>query len=221
MRRNLVIVLSLALAAVACKKQEEHKAAPPPAEPTPTAAAPAEPPPAPEPAAPAATPSGDSVKFIGSHQPAKDGDPVVVTPAGVKVVKADFKDPKDLTGGTAELEIDLTTLTSGNTTRDEDLMKKYFEVDKFGKATVVVKDVKKGKAEGSYTASADVDVHGVKKTLPVEFQVTEVLPDGVKVKGSHKLNRLDFKVGTPNGEGGNPTANDVTVELELTVKKSA
>src|SRR5690606_35151088 len=213
MLRNVVLVMSLSLAVLACKKKEEA----PPAEAPPVEPA-AEPAAAPEPT-PEPTAAADGViKFSVPHVPAKDGDPVVVEVPTVKVVSATFADPADLTGATAVLEIDLTSLSSGNTTRDEDLKQKYFEVANFPKATVTIKDVAKAGAEGAYKGNADVDVHGVKGTVPVEFQVVEATADSVKVKGTAKLSRMDFKVGTPNGKD-NPTGEDVTVDLEATVKK--
>jgi polyisoprenoid-binding protein YceI len=221
--RSLAVVVA-ALAIAACKQEKKPAEAPPAT--TPAETAPAEtPPPATAPADPSAagapsSPDADYVRFVSGHNPAKPTDPVIVTLAGFKVTRASFKDPKDLTGGTAELELDLTSLSSGNRTRDEDLKSQYFEVDKFGTARVGVHDVKKAGAEGHYKAVADLDVHGVKKKLPVEFDVVSTTADSVRVKGSVKLSRLDFKIGTPNGEGGNPTANEATVELQLTIKKS-
>lgn len=217
-------VAAAALAIAACKQEKKPAEAPPAT--TPGETAPADtPPPAPAPTDPSAagvasSPDADYVRFVSGHNPAKPTDPVIVTVAGVKVTKASFVDPKDLTGGTAELELDLTSLSSGNRSRDEDLKSHYFEVDKFATARVGVHDVKKTGAEGHYKATAEVDVHGVKKALPVEFDVVSTTADSVRVKGSVKLSRLDFKIGTPNGEDGNPTSNDATVELQLTIKKS-
>jgi polyisoprenoid-binding protein YceI len=211
MQRRTSLALAL-LALAACSKKKD--------EPKPKEGAPA-PAPAPAPvpvATPAPAPDGDYVEALVSHAQAKPTDPVHVRFSGFKVVSADF-DPKNLEGGKAELEIDLASLDSGNGMRDEHLKgASYFDVAQFGKANVKVHDVKKGAAEGHYSAQADVSVHGVSVTWPVEFQASPV-DGGVRVTGEHKLLRSDFKVGT-TPEGGDTTSEDVLFRLQVTLRKT-
>lgn len=176
-----------------------------------------------EPAAKAALPSpatsAGALRFRVGHIPAKASDPVVVEVPGVTVVSAAFTDPADLTGGSATLAIDLGTLASGKAGRDRELKADYFEIGQFPRATVVIKDVVKAASAGHYRATAAVDLHGVQRDVAVEFEVVEVLADGgVRVTGTARLSRLDFKVGRPSG-ADNSTGEEVAVELDLTVRK--
>ncbi|WP_428262882.1 YceI family protein [Haliangium sp.] len=168
-------------------------------------------------AAAKAAADADYVKVMASHEPAAETDPVEIVFEGFKVTKAEF-DPANLEGATAEIEIDLNTLKSDKEKRDGHIKTAdYLDVAQFGAATVKVSEVKK--AGEKYAAQAEVSVHGQSKSFPVEFEVVETMDDGVRVKGSHTFNRLDFGVGKePDGEN-EKVAKDLTVEMQLTLKK--
>src|SRR5215211_3809356 len=112
---SIALVSVLALSLGACKKKEPEAAPPPPVEPAPAPAPAPEPAPAPAPApepAPQA-PADDKADWIvveAGHAEPKPTDPVIVKFDKFAVTKADFKDPANLEGGKAELEIDLTSL---------------------------------------------------------------------------------------------------------------
>ena len=82
-------------------------------------------------------------------------------------------------------------------------------------AKVTISDVKKA-GDNKYNAKAKVEAMGVTQNWPVSFEVVEVMDDGVKVKGSHKFKRSDFKV----GEGQQGPADELELDLHLTLKKS-
>ena len=224
----LLVAATLALAGAAgCKKDEgaADKPADPAAE-QPAAEDPAaEQPAAEDPAAakdtadaPAAGADADADFILAevAHEPTKEGDPVQVKFEKFKVVKADF-DPKTIEGGTAEIEIDLASLSSGVEKRDNHLRSAdYFDVAKMGTARVVVKDVKKGADPDTFTATAEVDLHGVKKSMPVTFQVVERTDDGIRVKAEQQLTRKDFKIGKAKGD---PTSDSVLLKLQLTLNR--
>jgi len=214
-----VTILALSLGLAGCKKKAADQ--PPPA-PPPVAVVDAPPPPPPPEVDAAAAPTPDQsadkadyVKILAGHNPPKPIDPVEVTIEKVSVVKTDF-DPAKVEGGKAEIELDLTSIKSNDPKRDEHLKTKdYIDVAKFGKATVKIDNVKKT-GENAYTADANVAFHGVKKKLPVTFEVVETMPDGIRIKGEQKFTRADFKVGKAKGDG---VADDLTVKLQLTLKK--
>ncbi len=207
--------LLLVLAATACKQEEEVKPAPA------TAAVAKAPPPAPTPAAPApaATPdaNADSIVVEAAHNPPKEGDPVQVSFKKFTVTEAKVADPANLEGSTATVEIDLASVSSGIEKRDAHLQSgDYMNVSANPKAVIKVSDVKKAGGADKYTATADVNFHGSSLKVPVSFEVVEKRPDGVRIKGEHKFKRADFKVGKTEGD---PTAEDLTIKLALTIPK--
>lgn len=220
---SIALVSVLALSLGACKKKEEAPVEPPAAEPAkPAEPAPAPAPePAPAPAPAAQAPADDKADYItveASHAEPKPTDPVIVKFEKFTVTKADIKDPANLEGSTAELEIDLASLKTDSDKRDAHLKSPdYLEVEKTPKAMVKVDSVKKS-GDNAYTAEAKVSAHGIEKKFPVTFQVAEVLPDGgVRVKGEHKFELKDFKLGKEKDEGVAP---GLLVKMQLTLKKS-
>ena len=210
------IVAAFAVAACGGKKDDATPAATEePAAEAPKAEEPAaEEPKAEEPAAAAEEAGADYVKVIANHSPPKDGDPVVVAVQGFEIANASF-DPANLEGGSAELVLDLNTINSGSDKRDGHLKSPDFlDVAKLPKMTVKIGDIKKGDG-GAYTAKAAI----LDKTMDIQFEVVETMADGVKVKGSHKFDRTELGIGAPAGDKV-PVANEITVELMLTLKKA-
>ncbi len=157
--------------------------------------------------------AADYLKVIGDHVDATKGKVEVVF-AKWSVVKASF-DPANLEGGTAELEIDPTSLSSGIPDRDAHLQSPDFlDVAKFAKVTVKVDNVKK--AADGYTADATVNLHGVEKKLPVTFTVVTSTADSVTVKTSVPFSRLDFAIAGVQDK----VKPELTLEAVLTFKKS-
>ena len=137
----------------------------------------------------------------------------------VTVKKATF-DPKKIEGGKATIEVDLTSLKTDSDKRDEHLKStSYFDVAKFGTATIDIANVKK-KDDTHFTADATVKLHGVTKKYPVAFEVVEAKDDWIRVKGEQAISRNDFKVGKPKTGKDELVAPDMTVKLQLTLKKT-
>ena len=150
----------------------------------------------------------DHIKVVAQHVDAAKG-PVDVVFNKWAVTKASF-DPANLEGGTAEIEVDIASLTTGIGDRDAHLQSPdLFDVAKFAKATVKIDNVKKA-SETSYTADATFSIHGVEKKVPTKFEA-----DSVTVKVSQPINRNDF------GVGGVPdkVQADVVLDVQLTLKK--
>lgn len=167
--------------------------------------------------------TADWIKVHATHFEKKEGDPVEVKFDKFKVTKASF-DPKKIEGGTATIEIDLTSLKSGDEKRDEHLATPdYLDVKKFATAVIEIGNVKK-KDDTHFTADAKVKFHGVDKKYPVAFEVAEATEDSIRIKGEHTFKRLDFKVGKKPGKdqkkGEDGVADELTVKLQLTLKKT-
>jgi len=148
--------------------------------------------------APAAASTTDRIVVLAKHlpiagQPDLDADPVVVRFKKFAVTKAHF-DPKNLEGGTATIELDLTSLESGDTERDDDLKSaKFLDIAKLATITIDVAKVEKQGAR--YAAIATVSCHGVTKTYPITFAVTATTDRSVTIEGAKAFSRLDFGVG--------------------------
>ena len=175
--------------------------------------------PAPSPAA-----TTDHITVLAKHLPAAgqpdlDADPVVVRLEKFTVTKASF-DPKNLEGGTATIELDLTSMKSGDTERDDDLKSpKFFDVAKFATVTIEVANVTK--QADKYVAAATVTCHGVTKIYPVAFAVLATTADSVTIEGRKAFSRLDFAVGVdPAKDPSERVDTALILEWVLTFKKA-
>ncbi|MBL4684977.1 MAG: YceI family protein [Nannocystaceae bacterium] len=158
----------------------------------------------------------NSLAISVSHEPAKPDDPVTVTFTGLKVTKADF-DPANLTGGTIQVEIDVTSLNSGSDKRDVHLKTaEYLDVATFATIKVDVSDIVK--IGDGYTAKLVVDAHGQQVTwAATPFQVTASTDDSITVHLKKEFERTAFGVGKAEGDS---VASKVSAELKMTIAKS-
>jgi polyisoprenoid-binding protein YceI len=207
-----LLCLSTTLALVGCKNNADR--------PTPGSVAPTT---EPKPAPPAA--QADRVEVLARHRPVAgkadlDSDPVVVHFDKFAITKANF-DPKNLEGGTATIELDPTSIKTGDVERDTDLKApEFFDVVKFATVTIDVANVKK-QADTKYTADATVACHGVTKTYAVTFEVLATTADTVRIKGEHAFSRLDFAIGVdPAKDPTERVDTALTIQWTLTLTKT-
>jgi polyisoprenoid-binding protein YceI len=150
---------------------------------------------------------------VADHVDAAKG-PVDVTLGKWTVTKATF-DPANLEGGTAEIEVDLTALSSGIPDRDAHLQSPDFlDTAKFAKATAKVDNVKKS-GEKTYTADVALNLHGVEKKMSTTFEVVASTADSVTVKVKQGLSRVDFGM-TAVQDKVKP---ELVIDAQLTFKK--
>jgi len=173
----------------------------------------------------AVTTEPDRVQVLARHRSIAskedlDSDPVIVRFEKFADTKARF-DAQNLEGGTATVELDLTSIKSGNEERDTDLKApEFFDVAKFATVTIDVGNVKK-QGSASYTADATVACHGRTKTYPVTFEVLSTTAETVRIKGEYAFSRLDFAIGIDPAE--DPTERIDTalvIQWTLTLKKT-
>ena len=162
----------------------------------------------------------DHIVVLARHRPAKPTDPVTVRFERFKVVHASF-DPTNIEGGTATIELDLASLESGDTERDDDLKSPaYIDIGQFATATIEIANVKK-KQDKTFTADATVKLRGATKTYPVTFDVIAQTADAIQIKGEHTFSRLDFSVGAdPATEPQTKVDTELTIQMVVTLKKS-
>jgi len=164
--------------------------------------------------------TADSIVVLAKHTPDKPTDPVQVRFEKFKVTKATF-DPKKVEGGKATIEIDATSLKSGEDKRDAHLnTPDFLDTSKFPKITVDIDKVKK-KTGNTYTAEATVKFREITKAYPVTFDVVETKADSIRIKGQTDFSRLDFKIGKdPKEPKAAPVQTGVTIQVQLTLKKT-
>jgi polyisoprenoid-binding protein YceI len=101
----------------------------------------------------------------------------------------------DFTKGSVTIEVDLASVTEKEAKLTAHLQTPdFFDVAKFQKATIAISGAKTS-GEKSYTATATIDLHGVKGTCPVAFEVVSKKP--LTIKGTAQLDRTTFGVGAP------------------------
>ena len=123
----------------------------------------------------------------------------------------------DLTKGVVEFEVDLASVTEKAEKLTAHLRTPDFlDVAKFQKATISISGAKAA-GEKKYTATASIDLHGVKGLCPVAFEVVSVKP--LAIKGTAKLDRVAFGVGQPY-DAANKYAPLNEVGIELSAKLS-
>lgn len=161
--------------------------------------------------------AGDYVKVHADHVDATKGKVEVVF-SKWEVKSAKF-DPANLEGGTAELDIEAGSLSSGIADRDAHLnTPDFLDTVKWPKINVKVDNVKKAGSDKAYTADATVNMHGVEKKIPVKFDVVASTADSVTIKTNTPFSRKDWNVG---GDGGpkDTVKFDLILDAQLTLKK--
>ena len=152
--------------------------------------------------------SPGSITFVAKN--------MVATANGVfrdwKIVEAKV-DPAKPASSRIVLEIDLRSIDTGNSKRDDHLRNPdFFEVEKYPTASVVIDNVR---YEGSDTFDADVtlDLHGKQKTLPVRFRIED--REERRIVAEFVINRMDFEIGKSH-MGINPLSIEEEVPMKVT-----
>lgn len=170
-------------------------------------------------AEPAAIPEDDKSDYLvvyGSHAEAKPTDPVMLRFSKLKVTKVKFNGPvkKGIEGASAQVEVDLTSLKSSSDKRDQHIKSPdYLDVEKFSTVTIDVKSPRHI-GGGRYRAPTKVTFRGKTYDWEVFFNVVETLPNGVRIRGEHKLTRKQIGIGK---EAGDSVGQDLLVRLQVSL----
>jgi len=118
----------------------------------------------------------------------------------------------DLTKGVVTIEVDLASVSEASAKLAAHLRTAdFFDVAKFQTATIAISGAKPA-GEKRYTATASVELHGVKGTCPITFEVVSEKP--LKIKGEATLDRTAFKIGEPYDAADKyAPSNDVAITL--------
>jgi polyisoprenoid-binding protein YceI len=117
--------------------------------------------------------------------------------------------PANLTASTIEASVDVNTINTDNSTRDDHLKSdEFFDVTKYPKITL--KSVSfKHKSGDKYSGQFNLTIKGKTRLVEIPFTYTE--KDNTSAfKSTFKINRLDFGLG-----GDSLTmSNEVTVDID-------
>lgn len=120
--------------------------------------------------------------------------------------------PSALSSSSIEASVDVNTINTDNSSRDEHLKgEDFFDATRYPKITL--KSVSLRHRSGSnYTGQFSLTIKGKTKNVELPFSY---IPKGntTGFKGSFKINRLDFGV----GESSMILSNDVTINIDVEV----
>ena len=122
--------------------------------------------------------------------------------------------PANLNAGIIDATVDVNTINTGNDQRDTHLKSAdFFDAAHFPKIELKSISVKH-KSGANYVGQFNVTMHGKTKEINMPFSYTE---NGniLAFKGTLKLNRLDFGVGSESLV----LSNDVVVNIEVELSK--
>jgi polyisoprenoid-binding protein YceI len=132
---------------------------------------------------------------------------------------ADIKfDPQDLAGSRFDVKIDMASVTSRDSERD-DTMKSddLFAVKQFPTAHYVA-DKFTARSGGKFAATGKLTLRNVTREVPLEFTF-EQKNGSAWLKGGAQLKRLDFGVGQGDWKDTSGVANEVKVNFVLLLKQ--
>ncbi|MCH5598503.1 YceI family protein [Niabella ginsengisoli] len=122
--------------------------------------------------------------------------------------------PKRIYKSVFDVSVDVNTINTDNTRRDNHLKKDdFFDAEKF--PTIRIKSTSiQSKGNNIYFAEAVLTMHGVSKNIQFDFIATSI-DGGYNFKAEFALNRRDY------GVGGNSMtmSDDVKVNLDIVAKK--
>jgi len=122
--------------------------------------------------------------------------------------------PANLAGSTIDASVDVNTINTDNTNRDEHLKSEdFFDASRYPR--MALKSVSfKHKSGSKYTGQFNLTIKGKSKLVELPFNYTEK-DNSVELTSSFKLNRLDFGI----GESSMVLSNDVVVNIEAELTK--
>ena len=128
-------------------------------------------------------------------------------------------DPSDIANSRFEVKVELGSVDTRDGERDDTLKgPDLFSVKQFPTATYVAERFQH-RGGSNFAAQGKLTLRGVTRDVPIEFTF-ETNNTGAWLKGSAKLNRLDFGVGQGEWQDTESIANEVQVQYALLLTKS-
>ncbi|HEY4367886.1 MAG TPA: YceI family protein [Steroidobacteraceae bacterium] len=128
---------------------------------------------------------------------------------------ADIKfDPKDLAGSRFDVQIDVASVNSRDSERDDTMRSAdLFNVKRWPTGHYVAEKFT-DKGAGKFSATGKLTLRDITREVPIDFTF-ENKEGGAWLKGTAALKRLDFGVGQGDWKDISTVANDVKIHFEL------
>ncbi len=130
-------------------------------------------------------------------------------------LKATVKfDPANLVASTIEAAVDVSTINTDNSTRDEHLRSdNFFDVTRY--PTISLKSISiKHKSGNNYAGQFNLTIKDKTKPVQIPFSLTDK-GNSLAFSGTFKINRLDYGVGT----NSLTLSDEVTIIIDAEVSK--
>jgi polyisoprenoid-binding protein YceI len=128
-------------------------------------------------------------------------------------------DPADLANSRFEVKVNLASVNTRDSERDDALKgPDLFAVKQYPTATYVAERFQH-RGGTKFTALGKLTLRNITRNVPIEFTF-EANNTGAWLKGTAKLNRLDFGVGQGEWKDTESIANEVRVNYALLLTKS-
>lgn len=136
-----------------------------------------------------------------------------------KSFTADIKfDPQDLAGSRFDVSIDLGSVSTKDSDRDETVKgPDFFAIAKWPRARYVTQTIS-AKNAMTYVGNGKLTLRDASRDVPITFTF-QVNGNQALLKGTAALKRLDFGVGQGEWKDTSSVANEVGVQFTLTLKK--
>lgn len=136
-------------------------------------------------------------------------------------------DPNNLEGSKIDVSIDVSSVNTQNTRRDEHLRDPdFFEVDRWPNMTFVSSEIR-ANGENSFVALGDLTIRDVTRQVELPFQLLGVMDhpwqENTEVAGfeaSTTLKRLEYGVGSGNFVQTAVVGDEVTINIFLEVTRT-
>jgi polyisoprenoid-binding protein YceI len=127
-------------------------------------------------------------------------------------------DPQDLAGSRFDVKIDMASVDSKDSERDDTVKgDELFAVKQFPSAHYLAERFT-AKGGNKFAAAGKLTLRNVTREVPIEFTF-EKKDGGAWLKGSAQLKRLDFGVGQGDWKDTETVANEVKVNFVLLLKQ--
>ena len=154
------------------------------------------------------TPANSTVTFVGSKVTGGHNGGFTMFTGNIDLVNGKPEESR------VTVEIDANTVFSDDPKLTEHLKSKdFFDVAQFPSASFTSTKIERADAEGDYTVTGDLNLHGVVKSVrfPARINVTD---RDVTVQAAFRINRKDFGI-VYAGQADNLIRNDVGVALDV------
>jgi polyisoprenoid-binding protein YceI len=145
-----------------------------------------------------------------------DGYSIAFSSSDAGGVFKDFKgtllfDEQNPGAGKFDVSIDAASINTGNGLQNKHAKSdEWFDVAKY--PTIRFTSTSFAKSGSGYTVTGTLELHGVKKQIPIPFTFSKTAQGGT-FAGSFTVNRNDYKLGKPGGDVGEEIKIDISVPV--------